>query len=106
MNTRFETYWKLRLENCLKSLRDNNFGAYLADSCKDAKRIVVEEILPDIDVKSVSWGDSLTLYATQILDAIKQDSDIHILETFAANVAREEIMERRRKALLTDLFFT
>ena len=106
MNNYLETYWKLRLENYLKSLKNNNFGAYLADDCEDAKRIVVEEILPDIEVKSVSWGDSLTLYATQVLDAIKKNSDIHILETFAENVSREELLERRRQALLTDLFFT
>ena len=106
MNNYLDTYCKLRLENCLKSLKSNNFEAYLADDCEDAKRIVVEEILPDIEVKSVSWGDSLTLYATQVLDAIKKNSDIHILETFAENVSREEIMERRRQALLTDLFFT
>lgn len=106
MNNYLETYWKLKLENCLKSLKDNNFGAYLADGCEDAKRIVVEEILPNIEVRSVSWGDSLTLYATQVLDTIKKNSDIHILETFADNVSREEIMERRKQALLTDLFFT
>ena len=106
MNNYLDTYWKLRLENCLKSLKNNNFGAYLADDCENAKRIVVEKILPDIEVKSISWGDSLTLYATQVLDAIKKNSDIHILETFAENVSREEIMERRRQALLTDLFFT
>ncbi len=106
MNNYLDTYWKLRLENCLKSLKNNNFGAYLADDCENAKRIVVEKILPDIEVKSISWGDSLTLYATQVLDAIKKNSDIHILETFAENVSREELMERRRQALLTDLFFT
>ena len=106
MNNYFKTFWKLRLENCLKSLRDNNFGAYLADSCEDAKRIVVEEILPNLKVKSISWGDSQTLYATKILDSIKQNSDIHILETFAEDVSREELMERRRQALQTDLFFT
>jgi len=39
MDNYLETYWKLRLENCLKSLKNNNFGAYLADDCEDAKRI-------------------------------------------------------------------
>ena len=48
MSHRFETFWKVRLENCLKSLKSNNFGAYLADNREDAKRIVVEEILQDI----------------------------------------------------------
>ena len=45
----------------------------LADDGENAKRIVVEEILPDIEVKSVSWGDSLTFYATQVLGAIKKE---------------------------------
>jgi L-lactate utilization protein LutB len=101
-----EKYWELRLENCRKSLENNNFEAFLADNCNDAKRIVIEEILPKIEVKSVSWGDSLTLHSTKVLDVIKQNPDIDVLETFAQNVPREEIIERRRQALLVDLFFT
>ena len=101
-----EKYWTLRLENCRKSLENNNFEAFLADNCKDAKRIVIEEILPKTEVKSVSWGDSLTLHSTKVLDVIKQNPDIDVLETFAPNVPREEIIERRRQALLVDLFFT
>ncbi len=106
MKDHLETFWKLRLEKCLKSLVNNNFGAYLANNCNDAKKIVVEEILPNIEVKSVSWGDSLTLHATQILDLMKRNSEINLLETFAENVSQEELIERRRQALLVDLFFT
>ena len=106
MDNSIKKYWKKRLETCRKSLESNNFGAYLANDRKDAKRIVMEDILPGIRVKSVSWGDSLTFYATEILDEIKRNPDINVLETFAENVPREEIIERRRQALLTDLFFT
>ena len=66
----------------------------------------MEDILPKISVKSASWGDSMTSYATEILDEIKRNPDINVLETFAENVPREEIIERRRQALLADLFFT
>jgi L-lactate utilization protein LutB len=106
MDNCIKKYWEQRLEKCNKSLESNNFGAYLANDRKDAKRIVMEDILPGIRVNSVSWGDSLTFYATEILDEIKRNPDINVLETFAKNVPHEEIIERRRQALLTDLFFT
>lgn len=106
MDNYIEKYWELRLNKCKKSLQDNNFEAYIADNCNDAKKTVIEKILPKIEVKSVSWGDSLTLYATEVLDEMKRNSDIDVLETFAQNVSREEIIERRRQALLVDLFFT
>ena len=106
MDNIINKYWDQRLEKCKKSLESNNFGAYIANDRKEAKRIVMKDILPGIRVKSVSWGDSLTLYATEILDEMRRKPDIHVLETFDENVPREEIIERRRQALLTDLFFT
>jgi len=99
-------YWELRLENCKLALEKNNFDVFIADDPADAKEIVINSILPEIDVKSVSWGDSLTLYSTGILEIFKQNSNIHVIETFDEETSREEIMERRRKALLVDLFFT
>ena len=106
MDNSIQKYWEQRLETCKKSLTSNNFGAYLANDRKDAKRIVMEDIFPGIRVRSVSWGDSLTFYATEILDEMRRNPNINVLETFAKNVPREEIIERRRQALLTDLFFT
>jgi len=106
MEEHLKTYWTLRLQKCMEALAANNFGTYLADDPKDAKRIVMEAILPGIVPKSVSWGDSMTLHATGILEEIKRRPDIELLETFAEHVPREELIERRRQALLTDLFFT
>ncbi len=106
MNRPVERYWERRLENCRKSLKSNHFEAYLANDRAGAKRIFMEDILPKIQVKSVSWGDSLTFHATGILGEMRRNPDIEILETFAENVSRDQLIERRRQALLTDLFFT
>jgi len=106
MNTPIETYWKKRLEQCRKSLEGNNFGACVADNRTDAKRIVIEDILPEIKAKSAAWGDSMTLRATAVLDEIRCNPDIDLIETFDPNISREESIERRRKALLVDLFLT
>ena len=70
-----DKYWKLRLENCKGALENNNFEVFLADNALAAKDIVIEEILPRINAKSVSWGDSLTLQATGILEEIKRLPD-------------------------------
>lgn len=99
-------YWEIRLSDCKKSLEKNNFDAFIAETPSDAKKIVIDKILPLIDIKSVSWGDSLTLYSTEILEYFRGKSGIKLIETFDENISREEIMERRRKAILTDLFFT
>jgi L-lactate utilization protein LutB len=99
-------YWERRLSDCKNSLEKNNFDAFIAGTPSEAKRIVIDKILPLIDIKSVSWGDSLTLYSTEILEYFRSKSEIKLIETFAENISREKIMERRRKAILADLFFT
>ena len=99
-------FWEIRLKNCKSALEKNNFDAFIAETPADAKKIVIEKILPEIDIKSVSWGDSLTLYSTSILEYLRDKSGIKLIETFSEKISRQERMERRRKALLTDLFFT
>ena len=101
-----EKYWELRLENCKNALEKNNFGAFIAQTPSEAKGIVIDQILPGIDIKSVSWGDSLTLYATGILPYFRENSEINLIETFGEKISREKSMARRREAMLTDLFFT
>jgi hypothetical protein len=100
-----DRYRELRLSACREALEGNNFEAFVAESPADAKQIVIDRILPAIgDVECVSWGDSLTLYATEVLEHFRNRPGVELIETFARNTPRTEIMERRRKALLGDLF--
>ncbi|MFC1516865.1 lactate utilization protein [Thermodesulfobacteriota bacterium] len=99
-------YWKLRLERCKDALTTNNFDVFLADDSFHAREIIFKKIVPKINPKTVSWGDSMTLYSTGVLDVFKQDPEIRVIETFDDTLPRPEIIERRREALLADLFFT
>jgi len=101
-----EKYWELRLKYCKDALEENNFSAFIAETPSDAKKIVIDQILPEIDIASVSWGDSLTLYATGILQYFREKSETRLIETFGEKISRNKSMERRREAILTDLFFT
>jgi L-lactate utilization protein LutB len=99
-------FWEMRLEACKEALEKNKFEVFIAENPVDAQRIFLEHILPEIEVENASWGDSMTLKESGILDALKRDPAIDVIETFAPDLTREQSMERRRQALLVDLFCT
>jgi len=99
-------YLDLRLNGLKKTLEGNNFEAYIAHNGEDAKRIVLEEIVPNTKVKSVSWGGSMTFIASGLYNALKNNPDLEIIDTYDKTVSKEEIMERRRQGLMVDLYFT
>ncbi|MFO7716718.1 lactate utilization protein [Desulfosarcina sp.] len=101
-----DTYWQLHLGKCKQALEKNNFEVFLAAGAQAAGAIFIDEILPGIKPKTVSWGDSLTLAASGVLEAIRADPAIRMIETFDPQASSQERWERRRQALLSDLFFT
>jgi hypothetical protein len=48
----------------------------------------------------------MTFTSTGLYDQLKSRTDIKILDTYVKGLSREDSLERRRQALLTDLFFT
>ena len=106
MTTFRESFWSKKLDSCKEALSKNNFDVFIADNLQQARTIFFDEILPSLSIKTVSWGDSLTFHSTGILDELRGNKMVSIIETFADNTSREEIIERRRQALLVDLFFT
>ncbi len=106
MSDFLKLFWQKRLETCGKALINNNFDLFIAEDAKDARNIFFAQIFPDLNVKTVSWGDSLSFIQTGILDELRKNSSISVIETFAKDISRAEIIERRRQALLVDLFFS
>ena len=100
MNPDIETYWNLRLERCAEALAANNFAVYRAETPLAAQEIITSEIMPQITVQSAAWGDSLTMRATGIIELLRDNPAIDLIETFIPGVPREEVMEHRRRALL------
>ncbi|MCG8567333.1 MAG: lactate utilization protein [Desulfobacterales bacterium] len=99
-------YWKLKLVSVKENLERNNFEVFIADSKEEAKSLTLETILPSLDVKSVSWGGSMSFIGTGLFHALVQNGDLEVINTFDLKVSREELMERRRQSLMTDLFIT
>lgn len=106
MQDRSKRYWEMRLKRCGEALEANGFEVFCAESPAHAGTIILERILPHIRARTVSWGDSMTLHETGVLEVLKNDPAYSVLETFSDRVPRAEILERRRQALLVDLFLT
>ncbi|NTV38256.1 MAG: LUD domain-containing protein [Anaerolineales bacterium] len=77
-----------------------------ADDAAMAQRMVLEDILPATGARSISWGGSMTFVNTGLYELLKKRSDLEVLDTFDKTVTPEQMLERRRQALLVDLFFT
>jgi L-lactate utilization protein LutB len=106
MDQPVEAYWKIRMDEIKEQLEKNNFQVFIADSVDRATSIVLDEIIPKVNPKSISWGGSMTFTATGLYGILKERDDMDVLDTFDKNIAPEEMLEHRRNALLVDLFIT
>ncbi|SHG30058.1 Uncharacterised ACR, YkgG family COG1556 [Desulfacinum infernum DSM 9756] len=105
MDRPVDHYWDLRLKRVEEALKKNHFAVTVARNLDDARRRVLEEILPALPAKSVSWGGSMTFVASGLYDALKSRPDLEVLDTYEKGLAFDEMLERRRRSLLVDLFF-
>jgi hypothetical protein len=99
-------FWIHKLKRCKTALEQNNFEAFIADDPDGAKALVIDVILPKLGSEVISWGDSMTLYATGLLEYFTQNDRFTVIETFAPGLSREDSIPRRRQAMLSDLFLT
>jgi L-lactate utilization protein LutB len=106
MDKPLEHYWTKRLADLQQALEGNNFEVHVAPDSAAAQRIVMEEILTKSGARSVGWGGSLTVAGTGLVQSIKARTDIVMIDTLDKRIPFEELMERRRQALLVDLYIT
>jgi L-lactate utilization protein LutB len=101
-----ENFWSLRLINLKEILESNNFEVFIAENTEAARKIVRDEILPKTEAKSMSWGGSMTFVQSGLYSELKALQGVDILDTYEQGMAPADMVERRRRALLVDLFIT
>ena len=93
-------------KDCIAALSANGFRVYSAENREQAHRIFFEQIFPNLTYETISWADSMTMEATGVLADLLANPKLSMIKTFDPDAARGEVMERRRQALLADLFLT
>lgn len=106
MDKPIDNFWDLNLHELKQTLQKNGFDAYLAPSIAGAKDLVLNEILPAIKPKTVSWGGSTTLTESGLYEYLRDSDEYEALDTWDKSLSNEEKAELRRQALLVDCFFT
>lgn len=94
------------IEKTIQSLRKNHFDVFLAKNTDEAHHIFSHEVLPTLTFRTASWGDSETMKATGVLEDLRKNPEISIINTFGADMSRTQKIYWRRQALLADLFLT
>lgn len=93
------------LETCAAALRRHHFEVEAVPDTRAAFALiksVVEAERPQL----VSFGDSVTMRETGIVEWLKADGPWTLLDGFDASMPYDERLEIRRRALLSDLFIT
>ncbi len=101
-----DAYHEKRLAEVKAALEANHFEACIAADAEAARERVLGEIIPATGAASFSWGGSVSLAATGLVEAVKANPKWDCLDTFDKTLTPEEKIERRRRALLVDCFLT
>ena len=96
---------ELSLEVCAERLRKHGFEVDVVSTIDEAGSILRQEIERE-KPNRISYGDSMTVKATGIIDELRCEQSDRLIDGFDPSVSREVQLERRRQALLADLFFT
>lgn len=94
-----------KLLACAAALRRHRFEVDTVHDTDEAFAII-REVIEAESPKIVSFGDSMSMRATGIIDWIRADGRFTLLDGFDPSMPRPERLEIRRQALMSDLFIT
>ena len=106
MDQPIDNFWNQRLADLKAALEANNFEVFMADNQEAAYKIVLEEVIPQLNPKTISFGGSMTFVDSGLYKQILENSDAEVLDTLDKSVPMKELYELRRQAMLVDLFIT
>ena len=106
MDKPIDRFWKTRMAEVKTALEANNFEVFLAENKEEACKVVLQELIPKLAPKTVSWGGSMTFRSIGLYKALSDRTDLESWDTFDGKASAEEKDQLRRQALHSDLFIT
>ena len=89
MDKPITNYWEKRLTDLKAALESNNFDVFIADTKDEAYKIVLDDIMPPLKAKTISWGGSMTFKATGLYKDLKNNAKFKVLDTFDEKIPQD-----------------
>ncbi len=106
MKDTIQKFWLQKLDMCKTSLEANNFEVFITEDITSAKEIILTKIIPETSSKTISYGGSVTIQESGVLDEIRSKAEYELIETLSFKGSDEEVWEKCRQALLVDLYIS
>ena len=87
MDKPIENFWQIRLSEVKAALEDNNFEVFLAQTEADVHQIVLDDLIPRLKPRTVSWGGSMTFTGSGLYKKLVNQTDIEVWESVDWNIA-------------------
>lgn len=102
MEKNLEQLMKIKENQVIKAFENHNMSCMIIKN-KEELHTYLKKIL--INQKKVAVGGSVTLNQLGIVDLIRE-SDVEFIDRYDPNLTREEMMDKFREGLLSDIFIT
>ena len=102
MEENLERLLKVKENQLIKAFENNNMSCMIVKN-KEELQTYLKSIL--VNQKKVAVGGSVTLNQLGVIDLIRQ-SDVDFVDRYAPELSREEMMDKFREGLLSDIFIT
>ncbi len=99
-----QKYWHIRLERLKNKLEKNNIEAFIAPTASAAKGLIMDDILPRTEAKSIAWGGSMTMEEIGLGAALRQRKDLTQIDPMEKGLSAS--IAHLRKAISVDLYFS
>ena len=86
-------------------MEKNNFEVFLVNSSSEAKDLVLNVIIHQLDPKIITQGGSMTFGSTELGPILMDDPRFIIINPYESGITPADAYERRRQSLLSDIYF-
>ena len=94
------------IDATVRNLEKNQFEVHLVADLQEAKRLFLETLLPAIRPRTVSCGDSMTMLATGVLDELRKDPELVLIDQTIGEHSATRKAYWRRRVFTADLFLS
>jgi hypothetical protein len=79
------------IQICRENFIKNNFNFIICNQIEEVRDMVLNKIIPKLNIKTASWGDSITVMETGIIEELSKSKKIEFIQTFDEQISREEM---------------